>query len=74
MLNPIQDLQLLEGNGVNLVQGIQAGNVLPVALYYVDNVVLRSVAFDANVRVVDFVLFEDCLDGLIIDSIGVHHS
>lgn len=66
MIDSVDNLELLEGNGVDLVEGVEARDVLPVAFDDVDDVVLCGVAFDAQVGVVDLVLPKDGFNGLII--------
>lgn len=74
MVDLIEDVQLIEGDRVDLVERIQAGNVLSVALDNIDDIVFSCVALDEDISVVDFVLFQDGLDGLIVHSAGFHHS
>ena len=46
MLDLIQDVELFKSNGVYLVEGVEAGDVLSVAFDDVDDVVFGGIAFD----------------------------
>ena len=67
----VQNVQLVEGNGVDFVEGVEAGDVLSVSLDDVDDVILGSIAFEADIAVVDLILFENGLDGLVVYLGGV---
>lgn len=74
MVDLIENVQLIEGDRIDLIERIQAGNVLSVALNDINDVVFSCVALDEDISIVDFVLFQDGLDGLIVHSAGLHHS
>ena len=46
MLDLIQNVELLKRDGVDLVEGVEAGDVLSVAFDDVDDVVFGGIAFD----------------------------
>lgn len=74
MIDSIDDLQFLKGDGIDFVQSVKAGDVLSVPLYDVDNVVLCCIALDAEVGIVYLVFSQDGLDRLIINSVCVNCS
>eukprot|EP00053_Salpingoeca_punica_P020781 m.212348 g.212348 ORF g.212348 m.212348 type:complete len:417 (+) comp20083_c0_seq1:2736-3986(+) len=58
----VDDVELLDGDLVDLVQDVDAGDVHAVALDDINKLVLGRVALERNVRIVDAVLGEDGLD------------
>eukprot|EP00047_Mylnosiga_fluctuans_P001872 m.222272 g.222272 ORF g.222272 m.222272 type:complete len:496 (+) comp10733_c0_seq1:131-1618(+) len=58
----VDNVQLLDGDLVDLVEHVDGGDVHAVALDDVDQLVLRRVIAQHNVRVVDAILAEDGLD------------
>lgn len=74
MLDLIQNVELLKGQCIDFVQSIQTWNVLSVSLNDIDDIIFGSIAFNANICTVDSVLFENGLDSLVIDSVGIDHS
>lgn len=74
MLNLIQDIELIQCQSINFIERIQARNVLSVSFNDINDVVFSSVAFDANICVVDLVLFQDGFDYLVADSVSIDHS
>ena len=74
MIYLVQDFQLLQRDGVNLIQRIQAGNILPVALYDVNDVVFSRITLQTDIGVVYFVLFQDGLNYIVRQSVGLARS
>jgi hypothetical protein len=73
VLDLVEDVELVEGDGVDFIESVEAGDVLAVALDDIDDVVLGGVALYQDVRVVDAVLLEDGLDGLVVHLARLHH-
>ena len=61
----VYDVQLLDGNLINLVQHIDARNVDSVALNHVNQLINCRVASDVNVGIGESVLFANSYDCLI---------
>lgn len=74
VLDLIEDVEFVEGDGIDLVERIQAGDVFTVAFNHIDNVVFGSVAFDQHICVTDLVFLENGLNSLVADSVGVYHT
>lgn len=73
MLNLIQNVQLVKGNSIDFVEGIQTRYILPVALDHVDDVVFGCVALYQHICVVDTVFLQNGFDGLIAHSVRINH-
>jgi len=74
MLNLIQNIQLIQSQCINLIQRVQTGNVLSVSFDDIDDVIFSSIAFQADVSIVNSVLFQNGFYRIISDSISVDHS
>ena len=74
MIYLVQDFQLLQRDGVNLIQCIQAGNILPVALNDVNDVVFSRITLQTDIGIVYFVLFQDGLNHIVRQSVGLARS
>lgn len=70
----IENVELIKSQGVNLVKGIQTRNVFSISFNDIDDIVFSGIALQANIGIVDLVLSEDSLDGLVADTIGVDHT
>ena len=57
MLNLIQDIQLIKSNGIYFIERIEAGNILPVSFYNINDVIFCGITLDQDVCVVYSVLF-----------------
>jgi hypothetical protein len=57
----VKDFKLLEGDGVDFVEGIQTWDVLAIALDHIDDVVFCGIALEADVSRVYAILFQDGL-------------
>jgi len=55
----VEEVELLDGDGVDLVQHVNARHVNSVSLNNVDQVVHSRVALEGHISVVDFVLVQD---------------
>lgn len=66
--NPVQQIQLLDTDRINLVQHVDDRNVAPaLRLQHIDNVVNRRVTPNHDVRRGDLVLAHDGLDLVVVD-------
>lgn len=74
MLDLIENVEFVKSNGVDLVEGIEAGDVFAVSFDYIDNVIFCGIALDKDIGIVDTVLLQDCLDGLVADAVRIHHA
>lgn len=61
------DIQLLDGDLVNLVQGIDAGDVDPVSLDDINQVIGRGITAEHEIRIVNLVLPANGLDLLCLN-------
>jgi hypothetical protein len=70
----IKDVELIKSQCVNLVKSIQAGDVFSISFDDIDDIVFSGIALETNIGIVDLVLSENGLDGLVADTIGVDHT
>ena len=55
MRNLIKNVELLESYIINLVHRVQAWYVFSIALYDVDDIILRGIALDRDVTIIDLI-------------------
>jgi len=69
----VDDVQLLDGDLIDLVQQIDAGYVNAVAFDHIDQVVTGGIISQSNVRIVDLVLGQNGLDQIRVQlGLGNH--
>lgn len=74
MLDLIENVKLVKGNSIDLVESIEARDVLAVSFDNVDNIVFCGITLDKDVSIVNTVLLQDCLDGLVTHTVSIHHA
>ena len=63
-----QEVQLLHGDLIDLVDGVYARDVNPRPLDHVDELLVRAVLVQLHVRVLDLVLAQDVLHRFLVEE------
>lgn len=74
MFDLIQNIELIQCQGVNFIQCIQARNILSISFNNIDDIIFSSITFNTNISIIDLVLFQNSLNSLVVDSICVDHT
>jgi hypothetical protein len=74
MLDLIENVKLVKSNSVDLVECVETRDVFAVSFDNVDNIVFCGITLDEDVGIVNTILLQDCLDGLVTHTVCIHHA